>query len=63
MSTYFKDELMILVKDWDVDKLERYIHELENRAENLRVQISDMKKLMRRKKRTKPLDTGVRGGK
>lgn len=63
MSNHWKDELMSLVGDWDVVKINHYIETLEVRMQNTKDQIRALKELRRKKWRKGPKDTGERGGK
>lgn len=63
MSNYFRDELMHLVDEWDIVKLDTYIQLLEERLVHTRAQIQDMKNLRRKKLRNSKLkETGPRDG-
>jgi hypothetical protein len=62
MSQFHKDIVEELVRNWDVAQLSKYILELEERVDNTKEMIRDLKTLRRRRTR-KSLENGERGGK
>lgn len=60
---YYRGELLVLVDEWPVEKIDNYIQQLEARLEHTRDQIRALKDLKRRKLRNSKLkDTGARDG-
>lgn len=56
------DNLLEIVSGWNVDQLDEYIVKLEERIENTRTLIYELKRLRRNKSRRKNLENGPRGG-
>lgn len=63
MSDYHKQELLVLADDWNDVQLANYIRSLEQRIENTREWLKELRALQkRRKKYDKIKDTGIRSG-
>jgi len=61
MDDFQKELVTDLIKNWSDAELEAYVAELNTRAVQLDNWIRHVKTL-RKKKRKRPMDTGVRGG-
>jgi len=59
-----QDELLIIASEWSLELLTEYINKLEARVLVTKALIVELKKIQRKKKRRKVVDTGSpRGGK
>lgn len=60
-SDHYKQEMLMMVRDWASDRLDAYIMELEARLEVTKDMIHELKLIRRRRKRNHK-DTGIRSG-
>jgi hypothetical protein len=56
------EEVLYIISTWTVERLDQYLKELEERIENTRTLIAEVKRLKKTKQRRKPLENGPRGG-
>lgn len=64
MNDYHKELLMEVVHKWTDEQLKGYIFLQEERLENTRALVRDLKEVQRKrnKKKQRPMDTGARDG-
>jgi hypothetical protein len=63
MNEYYKQELLLMIEQWPDERVQQYIHELEQRLENTKEHLRALRAIKKRKGRNKnPKDTGTRGG-
>jgi|GraSoiStandDraft_1057264.scaffolds.fasta_scaffold00114_25 hypothetical protein len=56
------EEVLYIISTWTVERLDQYIIELEERIENTRTLIAEVRRVKKSKQRKKPVDAGKRGG-
>jgi hypothetical protein len=62
MKEFHKEMLDAITKDWNVQQIENYIAEVEERETLLGEWIKHLKTIRKKKIRKPPVDTGTRGG-
>jgi hypothetical protein len=64
MNNYHRELLMEIITKWTDEQLKGYIYAQEERLENTRSLLHDLREAQRKrnKRKKKPLDTGERSG-